>query len=224
MKTILVRGDSGFAVPELYELCEEMNVKYIFRLKKNARLNRLGAALQVCNPNTDITKPEYQYSVTTYRANTWTKERDIVTLQVRRPNEFIFDSMYIVTNLDLKHITPETVVKMYKKRGLMENFIKEAKAGFAFDKTDSSKFTANAFRMMMSVLAYNVISMMKNCILPVEMRSWTISTIRTHLIKIAGKLVHHARKTTLKLDSSSVFKESYFKIGRLIMDFEMKLA
>ncbi|BAM46842.1 transposase [Amphibacillus xylanus] len=33
--TIAVRGDSGFAVPALYELCEEHELKYAIRLKSN---------------------------------------------------------------------------------------------------------------------------------------------------------------------------------------------
>jgi hypothetical protein len=29
---ILLRGDSGFAVPELYELCEEYGIEFVIRL------------------------------------------------------------------------------------------------------------------------------------------------------------------------------------------------
>ena len=36
--TILVRGDSGFAFPQLYDLCEEYGVHYLFKLKANATL------------------------------------------------------------------------------------------------------------------------------------------------------------------------------------------
>ena len=38
----------------------------------------------------------------------------------------------------------------------MENFIKEAKNGFYFDKTDSPSFLENHARMMVSLLAYNL--------------------------------------------------------------------
>lgn len=38
---LTVRGDSGFAKPEIYELCEQEKVKYIIRLKVNARLKNM---------------------------------------------------------------------------------------------------------------------------------------------------------------------------------------
>lgn len=41
----LVRGDSGFAVPKLYELCEQESVFYIIRLKSNKRLQALAEDL-----------------------------------------------------------------------------------------------------------------------------------------------------------------------------------
>ena len=50
----------------------------------------------------------------------------------------------------------------------MENFIKEAKNGFYFDKTDSSSFLENHARMMVSLLAYNIVNFMKTVCLPAK--------------------------------------------------------
>ena len=36
VSSILVRTDSGFATPELYELCEERQIFYDVRLKSNS--------------------------------------------------------------------------------------------------------------------------------------------------------------------------------------------
>ncbi|MDQ9769337.1 transposase, partial [Acinetobacter baumannii] len=33
--TLLLRGDSGFATPELYKQCEENGTSYVIRLKEN---------------------------------------------------------------------------------------------------------------------------------------------------------------------------------------------
>ncbi|SHK20609.1 Transposase DDE domain group 1 [Paramaledivibacter caminithermalis DSM 15212] len=37
---ILIRGDSGFATPELYELAEKYGAHYVIRLKANQALKR----------------------------------------------------------------------------------------------------------------------------------------------------------------------------------------
>jgi hypothetical protein len=42
---ILLRGDSGFAIPELYELIEAQKKHYIIRLKSNARLQAIAQAI-----------------------------------------------------------------------------------------------------------------------------------------------------------------------------------
>src|ERR671939_1524428 len=39
---ILVRADSGFAMPGLYDLCEQLEVEYMIGIAPNARLKRLG--------------------------------------------------------------------------------------------------------------------------------------------------------------------------------------
>ncbi len=37
---ILVRADSGFATPELYDLCDAYGVSFLIRLKANATLKK----------------------------------------------------------------------------------------------------------------------------------------------------------------------------------------
>lgn len=41
---MLVRGDSGFATPELYDTCETNAAFYLIRLKANHKLNHLAEA------------------------------------------------------------------------------------------------------------------------------------------------------------------------------------
>lgn len=52
---LTVRGDSGFAKPEIYELCEQEKVKYIIRLKVNARLKNMAQQKVLYGPDTDFT-------------------------------------------------------------------------------------------------------------------------------------------------------------------------
>src|SRR5699024_6251319 len=179
---LLIRADSGFAVPALYELCEYYGVKYIIRLKANALLNRIADSFIFPNPRYSIIDLERQFDEFNYRAGSWNKERTVILQNERAGGKLLFTPMFIVTNMD--GIIPEIIVKIYKNRGLMENFIKEAKLGFFMDKTDSSKFVINEARMWLSVLSYNIIQMMKTVVFPPSMRKWTIATIRQRIIKV----------------------------------------
>ena len=56
--TPFLRGDSCFAVPALYELCEEESVSYVIRLKANANLKKLVDELYPTVPSADTTQTE----------------------------------------------------------------------------------------------------------------------------------------------------------------------
>ncbi|GMA30002.1 hypothetical protein GCM10025874_32550 [Arenivirga flava] len=58
---LLVRGDSNFAKPEIYEQCEQRKAHYVIKLKNNARLiDQAQHQVQYTN-GTDYTKTEHQY-------------------------------------------------------------------------------------------------------------------------------------------------------------------
>lgn len=137
----------------------------------------------------------------------------------RPAGEFLFSHTWIVTNFE--EVIPETIIQAYKKRGLMENYMKEAKLGFSMDKTDSSRFVTNEARMMTSLLSYNIIQMMKILVFPKEMKNWTIGTIRTRLIKISAKIVSHAGKLNIKLDETSVYLREFFKVAHSLTTFSL---
>lgn len=88
---------------------------------------------------------------------------------------------------------------------------KEAKTGFYFDKTDSSSFIANHARMILSLLAYNLVSFLKQ-LLPAAQAGLSVGTLRLWLFKIAGKIVHSGRKIQLKLSYHHVYRNLFYQL------------
>ncbi len=209
-KKLLVRGDSGFTTPELYESCEEAGTQYVIRLKNNARLTQLGEQ-KITYGDNEWGKREVHYFSVQYQAKSWSHERRVCIQSVREADELLFQHTFIVTNLD-KSVSPETVFELYNKRGTMENYIKEAKNGFYFDKTDSPTFIENYARMMMSVIAYNLVNCLKNIAFDSKQTGMAIQTIRLKFFKVARKLVKTARKIHLKLSSYYVYQDEFYKI------------
>lgn len=73
-----VRGDSGFAVPALYEILEEMAYKYVIRLKANRTLYTLASdldkqLLSLCKE--DMVSYQVLYSEIEYQAGSWSKNQ-----------------------------------------------------------------------------------------------------------------------------------------------------
>ncbi|WP_040203110.1 IS1380 family transposase [Neobacillus jeddahensis] len=209
--SLFVRGDSGFAVPALYELCEKESVYYVIRLKSNAQLQQIAEEYHPSSTPIDITKAEYLFEETIYQAKSWSKPRKVIIQSVRPAGELFFNHSFFVTNLEVA-FSPKNIVRAYQKRGTMENYIKEAKNGFRLDKMNSHSFQVNEVRMMLSLLAYNLTNWLRTLAFPPEQKNMQIETIRTRIIKVASKLVKSGRSLYFKLSSSFVYQEFFWNV------------
>ena len=199
---LILRGDSGFATPELYELLEAFDVYYVIRLKYNGRLSACSRAADdefYATYGTDYSKSHNLYHDFTYQAGSWDISRRVVCRIERHAGELCPRHTFIVTNLTAH---PQEVIAVYHKRGQMENFIKEAKLDFGMDTLSHSSFLTNAVKLLIRGLAYNLISFMKRLVLPKAYKKSRMLTLRVILIKVAGRLVRSGRSTWLKLSSS----------------------
>lgn len=210
-KSYLVRGDSGFAVPELYELCEKESVYYIIRLKANAKLKALAEKLHPIHEIRDVSVTESYVEESIYQASSWSKPRRIVIQSTRPAGELFFLHAFFVTSLG-ESFSPQAIVTSYQQRGTMENFIKEAKDGFGLDQMKSHHFLVNEARMMLSLLAYNFTNWLRTLSFPAAYKSIQIQTIRTSLIKVASKLVRSGRSLYFKMSSSFVYERFFWDV------------
>ena len=195
---ILLRGDSGFATPDLYKQCEENGTSYVIRLKENG-----------------ILREKASYLVDELNEITRNNKVDYAVVY----GEFMYT--FVVTNMDSE---PEYLIKFYCKRGLMENFIKESKSGFDFASVSSHTRIVNANRLQVHALAYNIFNWFRRLVLSANMRKQRIDTVRLKLLKIAAKVVHSARYITFKLCSSCPYKNEFYEtlsnIGKLNVQLE----
>ena len=221
---LLLRGDSGFATPELYKQCEENGTSYVIRLKENAVLReKVSYLVDELDEITKENKVDYAvvYGEFMYQAGPWPYERRVVCKLEKPENQIVYLYTFLVTNMDS---SPEYLLKFYSKRGLMENFIKESKNSFDFASVSSHTRIVNANRLQVHALAYNVFNWFRRLALSANMRKQRIDTVRLKLLKIASKVIHSARYTTFKLCSSCPYKNEFYEtfsnIGKLNVQLE----
>ncbi|WAH38849.1 IS1380 family transposase [Alicyclobacillus dauci] len=206
---IVIRGDSGFAVPGLFELAETKGHKYAIRLKSNARLQSIAQVMADPLLNAErLHKRQVHYREFMYQASSWEHARRVVVKMERPAGELLFQFTFIVTNMTLQ---PKNIIRFYCQRGHMENFIKEAKNGFACDKMSSTDFEANVVKLQLAILAYNFNNWFRRLCVPEKMQSSRMETLRTKLVKVAGKLAHSGRYWTWKLCSSCVYRKEFIQ-------------
>ena len=224
---LYMRGDSGFASPELYEVLEEKRCKYAIRLKENASLRRLAASkdaelyAKVEHLGNTI-KYAVVYGEFQYQAGSWEHPRR-VAFKIEKPaGQIIHLYTFVVTTME--DMIPEQVIQYYCGRGKMENFIKEGKGGFGFGAVSSSTMIVNANRLQMHCLAYNLFNWFRRLVLPKSMCRHHIDTIRIKLLKIAARAVRSARYVHFRLSSSCPYKEEFYEtlanIGKLRAQLE----
>ena len=212
---ILVRGDSGFATPDVYDLCDLYENQYVIRLKANKNLYRLAEEFVFYDNHHPWDEKEVYYHSVSYQAASWFKPRRVCIRSTREVGELLFKHSFIVTSFS-ENISAKKVFETYNQRGTMEIYIKEAKNSFFFDKTDSPRFIENEARMMISLLAYNLVNFLRTLCFEPKSKGLQVDTIRFRLFKVAGKLVSTARQMYLKLSSSHVYQREFYAVFRKI--------
>lgn len=195
-----LRGDAAFAQPEVYEYCEGERVTYFVRLPANAVLNRL-IDPYLTRPVGRPPKSGVRVKLVDlrYQAQSWDRERRVVAKIEWHDGELFPRIGFIVTNSKL---TAGHLVKVYNGRGDVENRIKEGKNTLRWDKTSCRRFAANQARLLMGVLAYNLLHMLRQFYLVGEEIKRSMEWLIKRLIKVGAKVAYHGRKWQVHVASA----------------------
>jgi hypothetical protein len=196
MKRRYFRGDAAFANPEVYEFLEAEGYKYTIRLPANAVLQEnIGWLLKrpVGRPPHEVRRFHASFS---YRAGSWNKARRVVAKVEWHPGELYPRVGFIVTNLTRP---AQRVVAFYNQRGTAEQYIKEGKNAVTWTRLSCHRFAANAVRLQLHALAYNLANFLRTLALPEEVRQWSMTTLRDRLVKIGARIVRHGRSISFQM-------------------------
>jgi hypothetical protein len=163
------RGDCGFGVPGMYEVCERLRASYTFGLSANAILQRetegllaeavagyereQQAARQQEPPRPAV--PSRLFAGYWYQAGTWPCARYVVAKA--EANDRGSNRRFVVTNRPGAMLLPEPTYDEYTERGESENRNKEFKCDLAMDRLSDHRFVANYFRLYLHAAAMNLL-------------------------------------------------------------------
>src|SRR6202035_3447585 len=210
---IYFRADAAFASPEVYEFLEAERIKYAIRLPANRVLQeRVGHLLTrpVGRPPNVV---RCYYANFTYQAGSWTKPRRVVAEVEWHPGELYPRVGFIVTNMARP---AENVVGFYNKRGTCEQWIKEGKGAIRWTRLSCRSFAANAARLQLHALAYNLGNLLRTLAMPKTAEPWSLTSLRAKLIKIGAKVVSHGRYVTFQMAEVAVPRQMFQEILSLI--------
>ena len=207
------RGDAAFANPEIYEFLEAEGYGYAIRLPTNSVLqDKIGHLLKrsVGRPPQKVRR---RYTSFNYRAQSWNKSRHVVAKVEWHPGDLYPRVGFIVTNLPC---SAEGIVAFYNQRGTCEQYIKEGKNAIKWTRLSCRSFAANAVRLQLHALAYNLGNFMRTLAMPKTAEPWSLTSLREKLIKIGAKVVRHGRYVTFQMAEVAVPREMFADILSLI--------
>ena len=203
------RGDAAFANPEIYEFLEGEGIGYAIRLPANRVLQeRIGYLLKrpVGRPPHEVRRYFASFS---YQARSWNKPRRIVAKVEWHPGELYPRVGFIVTNLARRaeRVVPSTTSAAWRKGALK------------WTRLSCRTFAANATRLQLHALAYNLGNFMRTLAMPKTAEPWSLTSLRVKLIKIGAKVVSHGRYVTFQMAEVAVsrlmFRDILMLIARL---------
>jgi Transposase DDE domain group 1 len=185
VKRCCFRGDAAFANPEIYEFLEAEGMGYAIRLPANRVLqDKIGYLLErpVGRPPQEVRR---YYASFRYQAGSWTKPRRVVAKVEWHPGELYPRAGFIVTNLARP---AERLVAFYNHCGTCEQYIKEGKGAVKWTRLSCRSFAANAVRLQLHALAYNLDNFMRTLAMPKTAEPQSLTSLREKLIKIGAKV------------------------------------
>ena len=208
-----VRADAAFANPEVYGFLEAEGYKYAIRLPANQILQqRIGYLLKrpVGRPPIEVRR---YYANFSYQAQSWKAARRVVAKVEWHTGELYPRVGFIVTNMTRP---AERVVAFYNQRGTAEQWIKEGKNAIKWTRLSCCSFAANAVRLQLHALAYNLANFMRTLALPEAVKHWSLTSLKEKLVKIGARIVTHGRYITFQMAEVAVPRYLFRKILRLI--------
>ena len=147
--------------------------------------------------------PEYELAEVAelrYQPTGWSQPyRYVIKREVAETKAGELYGKYQVTVTKEEGLSAREVVVWHFQHAAMENAIKEHKNGFGWEKLPTQKFHANWAYLLIGQLAFNLVAWFKRLVLPAGYQRATIKTLRHHLLNLAGKIVHTARRCFLMI-------------------------
>jgi hypothetical protein len=103
----------------------------------------------------------------------------------------------------------ENVVTLYNKRGTCEQWIKEGKGAIKCTRLSCRSFAANAVRLQLHALAYNLGNFLRTLATPEPLKEWSLTSLKEKLIKIGAKIVSHGHYVAFQMAEVAIPKNLF---------------
>jgi hypothetical protein len=211
---LALRGDNGFACPELYDFCEDHDIEYSVNV---GTYQTMIAQLEVQREKAlelfaicDGKVPVQVFGEFQYQAKSWRQPRRIIG---KAAHTLIGpDERFLVTN---SKRPAEEVYLFYAGRGQEENWIKDFKLGLKSGRLSCSSFAANELRLLMFGVAYQLLHELRRRARK-SLRTVRLDTLRLRLLRVAARVKKTARRLWVRVSQSYPWRADWLRLARAV--------
>lgn len=198
---IVFRGDKGFFAGALLSLLESLGHGYLIKVKLKGLAGLLATqAWSAIGGHEGWEQCEFFY-----RCGDWENPRRFVAVRTEKVREKKNAQVELLPCKDYENfcyvtsepLSPWEAHKKYGERATCETWIDEAKNQMGLGQIKTGEFLANSALFQCAVLAYNTVRWMAMMSGNATLRRWEIQTVRTFLVRVAGRLLAGSRQLTL---------------------------
>lgn len=215
---LIIRGDAGFAIPELYEYCEGEKIGYVLGLIRNNVLEGLSKELkeEAYHGYEETGEKQRLFTETKYQARSWSCPRRVIIKAEWLPKGS--NVRFVVTNLT--KYTPGKLYDFYIERGgTCEVRIDELKNGLMADRLSCHRFIANQFRLFLHAGAYCLVQRIRYGLQKTEFSSMQIQQLRLRVLKIGAQVKQSARRLMFHFAEGYPWRDIFISAHkRLLVD------
>jgi hypothetical protein len=229
---ILVRGDSGMAVPALYEFCEAQGLLYAFGYTSNeilkARVAQAVDDLETYYHFYQYREPSVQRFevIEDYQADSWSRPRRIVAkIEINRHG---LNRRFVVTNLS--GAAEGIYHGFYVQRGdVPERPINELKNGLHMDRLSFHRFRANGLKLLEHTLAYALVVLHREATASIpEVAQAEVTTLRQRLWKVGAVVKSSVRRIWFHISTSwpnrRLFERVYMAVQQWVASLRREVS
>ena len=194
--------------------CERHGVGYLVGLARNQVPEREAApACEVAKDGFEATgRKNRLFTEFEYAARTWKRRRRVIARIEHGPKGR--NPRFIVTNLDGE--ADELYDQVYCQRGDMENRIKEQQLALFAERTSSSKWWTNQYRLLLAGLAYTLLETMRRTALHgTDLARSQCHSLRLRVLRIGAVAARNTRTVAVRLSGAYPDQALFRLIQRL---------
>lgn len=202
------RMDAGYTVGSVMDALTEKNMRFVGRLKTNAKLDELAAPYLVRPVGRPPLKGyEFCVELGMHQADSWKHPQRLILVVIDEPDpatgqlNLMPRYFFLVTNWNAFDRSSEVLLNHYRARGTFEDRLGEFNQAIGAHLS-SPTFEENECTMLMALLAFNLSNIVRNEHEDIHGSCMDLGRFQNQILKAGAIVVKHSRRLVVRAAQS----------------------